>query len=223
MVGLGFRGEGLGLVGWWWSWSVSRTAWVIAGAVGGKVCFLRGGGRGVAQRAQRVVGVVGGGGGFGGVVFAGFWLGLVGRWWCGFAAVAGWDFGGGGGGVVAALEWFLVLVLVLGAPVRWVDGGSVMGARLRVGEARVAFVREREGGCAGGRGLRAGGVEVAAVAVEARLVMRRGRGMRLRSAGVVLAVLVMVVVVGWREGAERLWETEWRRTMGWIFCRVVVL
>lgn len=45
------------------------------------------------------------------------------------------------------------------------------------------------------------------VVVEARLVMRRGRGMRWCSG-------VVIMTVGWREGAERLWEMEGRRAIG---------
>lgn len=41
------------------------------------------------------------------------------------------------------------------------------------------------------------------------LVMRRGWGIRLRS-----CVVGEVVVGGWREGAERLWEMEGWRAIG---------
>ena len=48
--------------------------------------------------------------------------------------------------------------------------------------------------------------------VEVRLVMVRGRGMRVRSG-------VMEVDVGWMEGAERRWEMEGRRAIGAVGCK----
>lgn len=80
----------------------------------------------------------------------------------------------------------------------------LMVVRLRAGFARVGFVRDRRGGWMGVVGFSGGWVElvvvVGVVVVEARLVMRRGGGMRS------LSSVVGVVAVGWREGAESLWE-----------------
>lgn len=114
----------------------------------------------------------------------------------------------GGVGGVAELE------LVALARACW-STGSMMDVRLRVGSASVGFVGERKGGwmiaagfLRGGCLGACGGMVVKGV-VEGRLVMRRGRGMRLWSGAV-------EVEVGWMEGAERLWEMEGRRAIGEI-------
>lgn len=130
-------------------------------------------------------------------------------------------FGGmeGGFGIVDAV---VVVVVVAGLVVVVVDArvgfeGSMMGVRVRVGSASVGFVREREGGWIGVQGFRGGCFDlggwlmvVVLGVVEVRLVMRRGRGMRLRS----VMVEVEVIIGGCREGAERLWEIEGGKAIG---------
>lgn len=104
--------------------------------------------------------------------------------------------------------------------------GSLEGVRVSAGFASDGFVREREGGWRGGRGFReegrfglgGGGFFAVVVVVETRLVMRRGRGTRLH-AGVV--VVVEVLVGGWTDGAERLWEIECRTHIGWLRRKVM--
>lgn len=94
-------------------------------------------------------------------------------------------------------------------------------AGLRVGVARVGCVRDREGGemralgFGGGCSESSGEMAVVVGVVEVLLVMRRGWGMRWRS-------VVLEVEVGWREGAERLWEMEGMRAIGWFAGRSAV-
>ena len=133
----------------------------------------------------------------------------------GFGIEGGDGDDGAGIGAGAVVEWIVVdanddVVAVERARLK---GSMKEIVRVSAGCASVGFVREREGGWMGERGFRegrGGGVCFGVVGVvEARLVMRRGRGTRLRSGGV-----VEVLVGGWREGAERLWEMEDRRAIG---------
>ena len=121
--------------------------------------------------------------------------------------------GGDGGGGVAASE----VIARVGS-----GGSKVVGLRV-VGVASVDCVRDRRegeemralgflgGGCSESSGREMVVVVVVGV-VEVLLVMRRGWGMRWRS-------VVVEVEVGWREGAERLWEMEGMRAMGRRFAR----